>query len=102
MGGPHPVIVAIQDNKDYIRVLLHCYYTTITGWGGSSKDILIMGFRPWVIFLGRCLLGNEVQAYLNPKRRYNNSSKHQTIAQKAIILPTFGGSGRSWAHEVQK
>ena len=30
---PHPVIVAIRDNKDYIRVLLDSYYTTITGWG---------------------------------------------------------------------
>ena len=30
---PHPVIVTIRDNKDYIRVLLYSYYTTITGWG---------------------------------------------------------------------
>ena len=22
-----------MDNKDYIRVLLYSYYTTITGWG---------------------------------------------------------------------
>ena len=29
---PHPVIVTIRDNKDYIRVLLYSYYTTITGW----------------------------------------------------------------------
>ena len=29
----HPVIVTIMDNKDYIRVLLYSYYTTITGWG---------------------------------------------------------------------
>ena len=28
-----PVIVTIIDNKDYIRVLLYPYYTTITGWG---------------------------------------------------------------------
>ena len=28
---PHPVIVTIRDNKDYIRVLLYSYYTTITG-----------------------------------------------------------------------
>ena len=32
---PHPVIVTIMDNKDYIRVLLYSYYTTITGWGSS-------------------------------------------------------------------
>ena len=31
--SPHPVIVTIRDNKDYIRVLLYSYYTTITGWG---------------------------------------------------------------------
>ena len=30
---PHPVIVTIRGNKDYIRVLLYSYYTTITGWG---------------------------------------------------------------------
>ena len=30
---PHPVIVTIRDNRDYIRVLLNSYYTTITGWG---------------------------------------------------------------------
>ena len=29
---PHPVIVTIGDNRDYIRVLLYSYYTTITGW----------------------------------------------------------------------
>ena len=32
-GRPNPVIVAIRDNKNYIRVLLYSYYTTITGWG---------------------------------------------------------------------
>ena len=30
---PHSVIVTIGDNRDYIRVLLYAYYTTITGWG---------------------------------------------------------------------
>ena len=30
---PHPVIVTIRDNRDYLRVLLYSYYTTITGWG---------------------------------------------------------------------
>ena len=30
---PHPVIVTIRDNRDYIRVLLYSSYTTITGWG---------------------------------------------------------------------
>ena len=35
LGGPpsHPVIVTIGDNKDYIRVLLYSYSTTIIGWG---------------------------------------------------------------------
>ena len=26
-------MVTIGDNRDYIRVLLYSYYTTITGWG---------------------------------------------------------------------
>ena len=29
---PHPVIVIIRDNRDYIRVLFYSYYTTIKGW----------------------------------------------------------------------
>ena len=29
----HPVIVTMGDNRDYIRVLLYSYCTTITGWG---------------------------------------------------------------------
>ena len=36
---PHPVIVTIRDNKDYIRVLLYSYYTTITGWGLLLRSI---------------------------------------------------------------
>ena len=29
---PHPEIVTIRDNRDYIEVLLYSYYTTLTGW----------------------------------------------------------------------
>ena len=32
---PHPVIVTMRDNKDYIRLLFYSYYTVITGWGSS-------------------------------------------------------------------
>ena len=35
---PHPVIVTIRDNRDYIKVLFYSYYTTITGWGVLLKD----------------------------------------------------------------
>ena len=34
---PHPVIVTIRENRDYIRVLFYSYYTTITGWGVLLK-----------------------------------------------------------------
>ena len=34
---PHPVIVTIRDNKDYIRVLVYSSYITITGWGGPPR-----------------------------------------------------------------
>ena len=37
---PHPVIVTIRDNRDYIRVLLYSSYTTITGWGVLLRDII--------------------------------------------------------------
>ena len=29
--------MAIRDNKEYIRILVYSYYTTITGVGGQSK-----------------------------------------------------------------
>ena len=32
-GPPHPVIVTLIDNEDYIRVLLYSYYYRV---GGSS------------------------------------------------------------------
>ena len=34
---PHPVIVTIRDNRDYIKVLLYSYYTTIAGGGGPPS-----------------------------------------------------------------
>ena len=40
-GPPHPVIVAIRDNKYCIRALLYSYYTTIAGWG------VLLRFRVW-------------------------------------------------------
>ena len=30
--------MTIMDNRDYIRVLLYSYYTTITGWGVLLRD----------------------------------------------------------------
>ena len=46
---PHPVIVTVRDDKDYVRVLFYSYSTTITG-GGSSQGIpfLLVGL------LGSC------------------------------------------------
>ena len=35
---PHPVIVTIRENRDYIRVLLDSYYTTISGWGVLLRE----------------------------------------------------------------
>ena len=96
MDPPHPVIVTIMDNEDYIRVLLYSYYTTITGWGvlltlnlvfnakkgagvngvpaltvvASSEGILCtLGFK--VEGVARCPAGKfalfEVGTALNPK-----------------------------------
>ena len=39
---PHPVIVTIGDIKDYIRVLIYSYYTTIAGWGVLLSSILCL------------------------------------------------------------
>ena len=33
LGGPHPVIVTIRNDEDYIRVLSCSFYPTITGRG---------------------------------------------------------------------
>ena len=35
---PHPVIVTIMDDKEYIRVLLYSHFTIITGWGVLLSD----------------------------------------------------------------
>ena len=40
---PHPVIVTIRDHRDYIRVLLFFYYTTIAGWGPPRLYCLELG-----------------------------------------------------------
>ena len=32
--------MTIVDNRDYIRVLLYSYYTTITGWGVLLNNII--------------------------------------------------------------
>ena len=45
MRIPQPVIVAIVNNKDYIRVLFYSYDTTITGWGVLVRDTRVLGLR---------------------------------------------------------
>ena len=35
----------IMDNKDYIRVLLSSYYTTIAGWGVLLRLRVYKGLR---------------------------------------------------------
>ena len=44
---PHPVIVTIRDNRDYIKVLPCSYYTTVTGWGVLLKPIASFSFAPF-------------------------------------------------------
>ena len=52
---PHSVIVTIRDNKDYIRVLLYSYYTTITGWGVLLRYLVYMVCFGRGSFLSRAL-----------------------------------------------
>ena len=40
---PHPVIVTIRDNRDYIRVLLYSYYTNITRGRPPKLYMVILG-----------------------------------------------------------
>ena len=64
---PHPVIVTIRDNKDYIKVLLYSYYTTITGWGVLLRDApsrMYCSAQPRFRVLGSmgsCLPGGAVE-----------------------------------------
>ena len=41
------MIVTRRDNRDYIRVLLYSYYTTITGRGVLLIDTLQFRYVPW-------------------------------------------------------
>ena len=51
---PHPVIVTIMDNRDYIRVLLYSYYTTITGWGVLLMFMIgLRGLQPKTVLDSR-------------------------------------------------
>ena len=36
------MIVSMRDNKDYIRILVYSYYTTITGWGGPPNNLDVL------------------------------------------------------------
>ena len=65
-----------MDNKDYIRVLLNSYYTTITGWGVllrgyigimEKKMEITIGFRVWGLGL-RIILGLD---WGNGKAKWN-------------------------------
>ena len=46
---PQAVIVTIRDNREYIRVLLYSYYTTITG--GPPKGFCYKDRDPCLHFL---------------------------------------------------
>ena len=84
---PHPVIVTIRDNRDYIRVLLYSYYTTITGWGvllnisaACSADLPTAVTRPlqWLVSYYMDLQKKVILGYYNnnhypkPKNGYYN------------------------------
>ena len=57
MGFPHPVLVTRRDNKDHMRILLYCHYTTISGWGVPPKV-----YRLSSKVFGRSRFRSQVQA----------------------------------------
>ena len=71
---PHPVIVTIRDNRDYIRVLLYSSYTTIKEGGGSSYGILP---KDWMFVHAAAGSGTCLPARWSPRLK---------IAQKPSIL----------------
>ena len=72
-GPPHPVTVSIRDKRDYIRVRLYSYDTTITGWGGPPKVLLwYLGFGVQVFFVGSVLVPPELGS---PNARITNPSR---------------------------
>ena len=55
--------MTIGEIRDYVRVLLHSYYTTITGWGVLRSDVEYVGIchphpPPWA------MLWNEYRFYI--------------------------------------
>ena len=49
-GPPHPVIVIVMENKDYIKGLLSSYCATITGWGVlliSTRQTWNLSWHTW-------------------------------------------------------
>ena len=53
---PHPIVVTRKDNnKDYIRVLLDSYYTTIIGWGVLLKYVKVQVSRAKSTRVGKYL-----------------------------------------------
>ena len=78
---PHPVIVTLGDNRDYIRVLLYSYYATITGWG-----VLLM-YTP--TFWGYCwkhVISGSVRYFVSE----GNSTTCQNIKASVGALRGLG------------
>ena len=68
---PDPVVVTIRDNRDYMRVLLYYYYTTITGWGVLLRDLSaylegLMGHLVTRLILGILRITIWVVGVMNP------------------------------------
>ena len=96
---PHPVIVTIGDHRDYIRVLIYSYYTTITGWGGSSEGMRMLSLgADYVALLGG--LGFKV-FIVNPK--YNLTPNILGYEVRSRLLRGSGmGKGFDPAHPLSR
>ena len=90
---PHPVLVTIRENRDYIRVLLFSYYTTITGWGVLLNYIVdalqLLLSRGGTQFMSALVVWlGPMQSGLNPKPLKPKSSTLDS--QTSTLKPEMG------------
>ena len=81
---PHPVIVTIGDNRDYIRVLLYSYYATITGWGGPPKFYNCQQGNPDMFFASASWQG------LDRSSGIGKFGKQLIRRKKKVVCPKLG------------
>ena len=79
--------MTIRENRDYIRVLLHSYYTTITGWG------VLLGYRfrrnP-SIRVGFRVQGNRLRIRVPFFLMFSVNGSQNKKGKSVLLVPSHG------------